>query len=118
MNNGAITGGFAVALPFLEEPMWTQRGQTPGYQQGEFFSGIAGGTSNSDLVNHMFGFSKEEIAVLAAECLAPEDVKVFVAYAMETQNHCFESCSMSNVLAMLQKRIGQDDYEPNFSFLR
>ncbi|KAF8902475.1 hypothetical protein CPB85DRAFT_1470344 [Mucidula mucida] len=118
MAHGAITGGFAVALPFSEEPAWTQRGRTPGYRRGEFFSGIAGGTSNSDLVNRTFGFSKEEIAGLAAECLAPEDVEPFVAHAMETRDDRFESCSMSDVLAMLRKRIGQDDYEPNFPFLK
>ncbi|KAF8884105.1 hypothetical protein CPB85DRAFT_1567053 [Mucidula mucida] len=118
MNNGAITGGFAVALPFSDEPAWTQRGRTPGYQRGEFFSGIAGGTSNSDLVNRTFGFSKEEIAGLAAECLAPEDVEPFVNHAMEMRDDRFELCGMSNVLAMLRKRIGQDDYEPNFPFLR
>ncbi|KAF8869333.1 hypothetical protein CPB85DRAFT_1447103 [Mucidula mucida] len=118
MVHGAITGGFAVALPFSEEPAWTQRGRTPGYRRGEFFSGIAGGTSNSDLVNRTFGFSKEEIAGLAAECLAPEDVEPFVTHAMETRDDRFESCSMSHVLAMLRKRIGQDDYEPNYPFLR
>ncbi|KAF8897002.1 hypothetical protein CPB85DRAFT_1565629 [Mucidula mucida] len=118
MVHGAITGGFAVALPFSDEPAWTQRGRTPGYRRGEFFSGIAGGTSNSDLVNRTFGFSKEEIAGLAAECLAPENVEPFVNHAMETRDDRFELCGMSDVLAMLRKRIGQDDYEPNFPFLR
>ncbi|KAF9024067.1 hypothetical protein BDZ89DRAFT_1069448 [Hymenopellis radicata] len=115
MDDGAITGGFAVSLPFSEEPEWTRRGRTLGFRQ-EFFNAIAVDNSDSELVKRAFGFSKAEIAGLAAECLSPEDVEPFVNQVVETLPDWFYSYSMSDVLAMLRKRTGQVDYQSPFPF--